>query len=101
MYNFFTEAHNCNSFIWQFLSYLLIIKANAALHKVERTSEALAKAASIAIKLKEKDINHFVNACISCKGRIFILPALTVNVIESTKLLFGFNVKPPLKKYLT
>jgi len=24
-----------------------------------------------------------------------------VNVIESTKLLFGFNVKPPLKKYLT
>ncbi|XP_016959551.1 uncharacterized protein LOC108030890 isoform X1 [Drosophila biarmipes] len=72
------EAHNCNSFIWQFLSYLLIIKANAALHKVERTSEALAKAASIAIKLKEKEINHFVNACISCNEEEFIVKKQSV-----------------------
>ncbi|XP_017001873.2 outer dynein arm-docking complex subunit 4 [Drosophila takahashii] len=72
------EAHNCNSFIWQFLSYLLIIKANAALHKVEGTSEALAKAVNIAKELKEKDINHFLNACINCNEEEFIVKKQSV-----------------------
>ncbi|XP_017072286.1 uncharacterized protein LOC108108692 [Drosophila eugracilis] len=65
------EAIKCNSYIWQFLSYLLIIKANAALHKVERTGEALEKLIKVADKLMEKDIQQFVNVCISCNEEEF------------------------------
>ncbi|XP_016987924.2 uncharacterized protein LOC108050659 [Drosophila rhopaloa] len=67
------EAKNCNSYIWQFLSNLLIIKASAALHKVERTSEALVKAVEIADKLKNKDILNYLNACITCNEEEFVV----------------------------
>ncbi|EDW44385.1 GM22384 [Drosophila sechellia] len=67
------EAKKCNSYIWQFLCYLLIIKANAALHKVERTSEALDMALKIAKELKEKHIHNFLTACIHCNEEEFIV----------------------------
>eukprot|EP00099_Drosophila_melanogaster_P021982 NP_649332.1 uncharacterized protein Dmel_CG7634 [Drosophila melanogaster] len=67
------EAKKCNSYIWQFLCYLLIIKANAALHKVERTSEALDLALKISKELKEKHIHNFLTACIHCNEEEFIV----------------------------
>jgi len=69
----FLEAKKCNSYIWQFLCYLLIIKANAALHKVERTSEALDLALKISKELKEKHIHNFLTACIHCNEEEFIV----------------------------
>ncbi|XP_052844028.1 uncharacterized protein LOC128257190 isoform X1 [Drosophila gunungcola] len=72
------EARNCNSNIWQFLSNLLIIKASAALHKVERTREALAKALQIADKLKNKDIRNYISVCISCNEEEFIVKKQSV-----------------------
>ncbi|XP_017042437.1 uncharacterized protein LOC108088926 [Drosophila ficusphila] len=67
------ESKNCNSNIWQFLSYLLIIKANAALHKIEGTSDALSKAVDVAEKLRSKDLLNFLSKCISCNEEEFVV----------------------------
>ncbi|XP_020816001.1 uncharacterized protein LOC110190038 isoform X1 [Drosophila serrata] len=66
------EAKNCNSNIWQFLSTLVIVKANAALHKLEQTREALANAQKIAMKLGNKDLVMYLNACLSCNEEEFV-----------------------------
>ncbi|XP_017139713.1 uncharacterized protein LOC108154102 [Drosophila miranda] len=61
-----TETKNCNSLIWKFLCTLLIIKSNAALHKVERTKESLIKAQKIIEELASPKLSHFVDVCIAC-----------------------------------
>ncbi|XP_022222891.1 uncharacterized protein LOC111074426 [Drosophila obscura] len=65
------ETKNCNSLLWRFLCTLLIIKSNAALHKVERTKEALIRAQKMMNELSSPQIAHFVEVCIACNEEEF------------------------------
>ncbi|EDV98263.1 uncharacterized protein LOC6568884 [Drosophila grimshawi] len=60
------EAHNCNSLLWTFLSYIQVVKANTVQHKVEKTKEALDKAIPIAQQLKNPDLIKFMEVCKTC-----------------------------------
>ncbi|XP_053947690.1 uncharacterized protein LOC128856416 [Anastrepha ludens] len=57
------ETKNCNSNVWRFLSTLLICKAQAVLHKVERTKEILDEAYAVAKILNSPDLIYFVDSC--------------------------------------
>ncbi|XP_075154893.1 presidents-cup [Haematobia irritans] len=57
------ETKNCNSIIWQFLSIMLIVKAYAVLHKVERAKEALDEAMAIAVRLRSQQLRSFIDFC--------------------------------------
>ncbi|XP_020803404.1 uncharacterized protein LOC110180108 [Drosophila serrata] len=60
------ESQNCNSNLWKFLSVVQIVKANAILHKLEQTKEALEDALPIARLLNDTDLELFVETCILC-----------------------------------
>ncbi|KAH8285203.1 hypothetical protein KR054_006150 [Drosophila jambulina] len=60
------ESQNCNSNLWKFLSVVQIVKANAILHKLEQTKEALEDALPIARLLEDSDLEYFVETCIMC-----------------------------------
>ncbi|EDW40281.1 GL24992 [Drosophila persimilis] len=64
------ETKNCNNLLWKFLCTLLIIKSNAALHKVERTKEALIRAQKMLDDLDSPQISRFVEVCIICNELI-------------------------------
>ncbi|XP_034659401.1 uncharacterized protein LOC117895683 isoform X1 [Drosophila subobscura] len=65
------ETKNCNSLIYRFLCTLLIIKSNAALHKVERTKEALMRVKKMMPELRSPRISHFVDVCIALNEEEF------------------------------
>ncbi|KAH8286471.1 hypothetical protein KR054_009817 [Drosophila jambulina] len=79
------EGKNCNSNIWHFLSTLVIVKANAALHKLEQTREALANAHTIAKKLGNKDLVMYLNACLSCNEEEFVTKKQSVSNTTSRR----------------
>ncbi|XP_065364632.1 uncharacterized protein p-cup [Calliphora vicina] len=54
------ETKNCNSLLWHFLSIMLIVKAHAVLHKIERGKEALDEAFIIAQRLKSDKLCSFI-----------------------------------------
>ncbi|KAH8253294.1 hypothetical protein KR032_004615 [Drosophila birchii] len=60
------ESQNCNSNLWRFLSVVQIVKANAVLHKLEQTKEALEDALPIARLLNDSDLELFIETCIVC-----------------------------------
>ncbi|KAM7348280.1 presidents-cup [Cochliomyia hominivorax] len=57
------ETKNCNSILWHFLSIMLIVKAHAVLHKIERGKEALDEAFAIAQRLKSPKLCSFIEIC--------------------------------------
>uniref|UniRef100_A0A034VLM3 Uncharacterized protein n=1 Tax=Bactrocera dorsalis TaxID=27457 RepID=A0A034VLM3_BACDO len=57
------ESKNCNSYLWRFLSTLLICKSHAVLHKVERGRDALNEAYDCATLLKSDELLHFIDVC--------------------------------------
>uniref|UniRef100_W8AVF9 Uncharacterized protein n=1 Tax=Ceratitis capitata TaxID=7213 RepID=W8AVF9_CERCA len=57
------ETKNCNSYLWRFLSILLICKSHAVLHKVERGRDALNEAYECAERLKCGELMHFIDLC--------------------------------------
>ncbi|XP_030375442.1 uncharacterized protein LOC115624752 [Scaptodrosophila lebanonensis] len=79
------ESKNCNSYLWNFLSHILITKAHAALHKVERTKEVLAKAHEIALKLGSLRIVHFVEMCIACNEEEYIMKKASLSANASRR----------------
>ncbi|KAH8322229.1 uncharacterized protein [Drosophila kikkawai] len=79
------EGKNCNSNIWHFLSTLVIVKANASLHKLEQTREALANAQKLAITLGNNDLILFLNACLSCNEEDFITKKQSVSTSLSRR----------------
>ncbi|XP_032572329.1 uncharacterized protein LOC6609985 [Drosophila sechellia] len=60
------ESKNCNSNLWKFLSVVQIVKANAILHKLEQTKEALEDALPIAHFLKSSELILFIENCMAC-----------------------------------
>ncbi|XP_017123140.1 uncharacterized protein LOC108143331 [Drosophila elegans] len=60
------ESKNCNSNLWKFLSVVQIVKANAILHKLEQTREALDDALPIAEQLKSRELTFFIETCMMC-----------------------------------
>ncbi|XP_061397899.1 uncharacterized protein LOC133333604 [Musca vetustissima] len=59
------ESKICNSIIWQFVSIMLIVKAHAALHKIERGKEALEEALSVAQRLHNARLCSFIEFCLA------------------------------------
>uniref|UniRef100_A0A1A9WEQ4 Uncharacterized protein n=1 Tax=Glossina brevipalpis TaxID=37001 RepID=A0A1A9WEQ4_9MUSC len=57
------EAKICNSVLWQFLSVMLIVKAHAVLHKIERGKEALDEAFTLCMRLKTPELCAFIEIC--------------------------------------
>ncbi|XP_064544843.1 uncharacterized protein LOC135432893 [Drosophila montana] len=64
------ETKNCNSYLWSFLSTIIIVKSNAALNKTERTKEVLGKALKIAEKLHCPERIEFIETCMAYNERI-------------------------------
>ncbi|XP_039483594.1 uncharacterized protein LOC120446615 [Drosophila santomea] len=60
------ESKNCNSNLWKFLSVVQIVKANAILHKLEQTKEALEDALPIATFLNAPELVLFIENCMAC-----------------------------------
>ncbi|XP_034650880.1 uncharacterized protein LOC117890243 [Drosophila subobscura] len=60
------ESANCNSNLWKFLNVVQIVKANAVVHKLEQTKDALDDALPIAKALKSRDLVSFVELCMVC-----------------------------------
>lgn len=57
------ETKNCNSIMWHFLSVMLIVKAHAVLHKIERCKEALEEAFNLAQRLQSAKLCSFLEIC--------------------------------------
>ncbi|KAH8402472.1 hypothetical protein KR009_012212 [Drosophila setifemur] len=72
------ESKNCNSNLWKFLSVLQIVRANAILHKLEQTKEALEIALPIAHRLQAPELVQFVEACMSCNNEDAITKRATL-----------------------
>ncbi|XP_030571073.1 uncharacterized protein LOC115770100 isoform X1 [Drosophila novamexicana] len=66
------ETKNCNSYLWSFLSTIIIVKSSAALNKTERTKEVLRKALKIAQKLHSPEIIDFVETCMAQNERLYL-----------------------------
>ncbi|KAH8239045.1 hypothetical protein KR032_000244 [Drosophila birchii] len=79
------EGKKCNSNIWHFLSTLIIVKANAILHKLEQTRESLANAQKIANKLGNKDLIIYLNACLSCNEEEFVTKKQSISNVGSRR----------------
>ncbi|XP_022230279.1 uncharacterized protein LOC111079410 [Drosophila obscura] len=60
------ESKNCNSNLWKFLNVVQIVKANAVVHKLEQTKDALEAALPIARALKSRTLVSFVETCMVC-----------------------------------
>ncbi|KAH8279302.1 uncharacterized protein [Drosophila bipectinata] len=72
------ESKNCNSNLWKFLSIIQIVKANAVLHKLEQTKEALEEALPLARELDSPELVHFTEACMSCNNEDAITKRATL-----------------------
>ncbi|KAH8369613.1 hypothetical protein KR093_000296, partial [Drosophila rubida] len=65
------ESRECNSFLWNFLSIMLNIKANAILYKLERTREALQMALVVLEVLQSPRLYKFIELCVRCNEEEF------------------------------
>ncbi|KAH8270772.1 hypothetical protein KR018_001025 [Drosophila ironensis] len=72
------ESRNCNSNLWKYLSYIQIVKANAVLHKLEQTKEALDEALPIAHELNSPELITFTEACMICNNEDSITKRATL-----------------------
>ncbi|XP_068142320.1 outer dynein arm-docking complex subunit 4 isoform X1 [Drosophila tropicalis] len=79
------ETKNCNSNVWKFLSTMLIVKSHAALHKIERTKEALDNAYQIAGSLGNPSIIRFVEVCILCNEEEFLQKKTSLSINASRR----------------
>ncbi|KAH8295838.1 hypothetical protein KR018_011691, partial [Drosophila ironensis] len=67
------EAKACNNDVWRLLCVFLILKANAALHKLERTRETLESAFLIANELRNEKLTDYLMVCHSCNDEAFLV----------------------------
>ncbi|KAH8301810.1 uncharacterized protein [Drosophila kikkawai] len=73
------ESQNCQSNLWKFLSIVQIVKANAVLHKLEQTKEALEDALPIARLLVDSNLEFFIETCIMCNTQEAITKRATIS----------------------
>ncbi|XP_030375536.1 uncharacterized protein LOC115624829 [Scaptodrosophila lebanonensis] len=79
------ESEQGPSLIWRFLSNLLIIKAAASLHKVERIKDTLEKTHQVAEQLKNPKLIKFVETCMACnEEELFIKKASIMSSVRSS-----------------
>ncbi|XP_046802866.1 uncharacterized protein LOC124418935 [Lucilia cuprina] len=79
------ETKNCNSLLWQFLSIMLIVKAHAVLHKIERGKEALDEAFVVAQRLKSNKLCSFIEICRAINDQEISLKKRTQSVDSMRK----------------
>ncbi|KAH8259549.1 hypothetical protein KR026_006185 [Drosophila bipectinata] len=79
------EAELCNNNVWRFLCVLLIIKANAALHKIERTRESLDSAIKIAERLGSGQLMKYLYSCVNCNEEEFVVKKQSMSASASRR----------------
>ncbi|KAH8312968.1 hypothetical protein KR067_005599 [Drosophila pandora] len=79
------EAKLCNNNVWRLLCVLLIIKANAALHKIERTRESLENALKIAERLGSSQLMKYLYGCVSCNEEEFVIKKQSISAATSRR----------------
>lgn len=68
--SYFIESRNCNSWLWNLLATIIIIKSNATLGKMESTMLAIANALDVAEKLKCERLIEFFQLCQTYNERV-------------------------------
>ncbi|XP_062136015.1 uncharacterized protein LOC133845550 [Drosophila sulfurigaster albostrigata] len=73
------ESRECNNALWNFLSIMLIVKANTVQYKVERTKEALDMAVDILEHIDSPELNKFIDLCLHCNEEEYLLRLLAIS----------------------
>ncbi|XP_016982752.1 uncharacterized protein LOC108047166 [Drosophila rhopaloa] len=85
----FDEAVKCNSFVWSFLSLIVICKTHAILGKIEREKEILAEAFELAKKMKNLDLCLFIDICIKVNAEEMEMKRMITSDLSSKKQKLG------------
>ncbi|XP_017119564.1 uncharacterized protein LOC108141001 [Drosophila elegans] len=83
------EAVKCNSFVWSFLSLIVICKAHAILGKIEQEREILAEAFDLAKKMKNLDLCLFIDICMKVNAEEMEMKKMMTLDLSSKKSKLG------------